>query len=206
MKTLEHTTASGHTIKIFDDVFDFSQRNFLMDQCRRLNYQIIDPYDANLRDQISKYTCKAVLTENDLKEFFQLDIQHRGPVRIYHLAKIFNLNGAGRELALEIGKNELARMWCNANHHSDNPALHPDYTVDNGTKTMLAYVNIEWKQDWDGGTIFRTADGKGVELYIDYVPGRVVVFDSIIPHKPMTPSADSAPFRFSLNSIWAPEE
>jgi hypothetical protein len=206
MKTIEHTTASGHKITVYDDVFDFAQRSFLMDQCRRLNYEILDPYDANLRDQMAKYTCKAVITENCLKDFFQLDRQHHGKIKMYHLAQLYNLSAGGRELALEIGKNSLARMWCNAGHHSDNPALHSDYVVDDGTKSMLTYLNLEWKQDWDGGTIFRTADGKGVELYVDYVPGRVVVFDSIIPHKPMTCSADSVPFRFTLNSMWAPEE
>ena len=54
--------------------------------------------------------------------------------------------------------------------------------------TLLYYLNVEWDIEWGGHTLIMDKDCKEVEKTILYVPGRLVVFDGVLPHMIMTPS------------------
>ena len=55
--------------------------------------------------------------------------------------------------------------------------------------------------EWDGGTVFRTDDLSEVEYLSDYKPGRMILFDSSIPHKIYSSSYNAHPYRFTVNTL-----
>lgn len=63
---------------------------------------------------------------------------------------------------------------------------------------VLYYVNVGWRPEWHGETLFYSEDLSEIELALPYTPGRVVVFDATIPHayRPQSTIADH--YRFTL--------
>jgi hypothetical protein len=65
-------------------------------------------------------------------------------------------------------------------------------------KVLLYYVNLDWKPEWYGETLFLDEELKRIELALPYTPGRVVVFDGDCPHG-IRPQSHAGPaFRFTL--------
>ena len=71
------------------------------------------------------------------------------------------------------------RIYCNAHTHGIEPHLH----IDEGDFTMIFYPRLDWKPEWNGGTII---DGQLVE----YVCNRMVIFTAHLPHKAMPVSRE----------------
>ena len=64
--------------------------------------------------------------------------------------------------------------------------------------TMLYYINMEWKPEYYGETLFFNDLGTEVEFTSLFKPGRIVFFDGKIPHT-IRPSSHIAPsYRFTL--------
>ena len=64
---------------------------------------------------------------------------------------------------------------------------------------LLYYVNLEWKNEWYGETIFYDELTENIELAIPYKPGRITLFEGKIPHS-IRPQSRIAPFyRFTLS-------
>ena len=64
--------------------------------------------------------------------------------------------------------------------------------------TLLYYINMEWKPEYYGDTLFFNDLGTEVEHTSLFKPGRVVFFDGNIPHT-IRPSSHIAPsYRFTL--------
>ena len=64
--------------------------------------------------------------------------------------------------------------------------------------TMLYYINMEWKPEYYGETLFFNDLGTEVEYTSLFKPGRIVFFDGKIPHT-IRPSSHIAPsYRFTL--------
>ncbi len=64
--------------------------------------------------------------------------------------------------------------------------------------TMLYYINMEWKPEYYGETLFFNDLGTEVEYTSLFKPGRIVFFDGNIPHT-IRPSSHIAPsYRFTL--------
>ena len=63
---------------------------------------------------------------------------------------------------------------------------------------LLYYVNMEWKEEWYGETVFQNEDGS--ILYTQkYKPCSAVWFDGSIPHLIKPQSATAPKFRFSVS-------
>lgn len=70
--------------------------------------------------------------------------------------------------------------------------------------TLLYYVNLRWREEWAGETIFYNDDISEVEFTSMYKPGRVVLFDGSIPHT-FRPQSGSAPdYRFTISIQFEP--
>lgn len=65
---------------------------------------------------------------------------------------------------------------------------------------IIYYANLDWEQHWHGETLFYSEDLKEIELAVNYTPGRIVVFDSSIPHsvRPQSHAADQYRFTYLL--------
>jgi hypothetical protein len=68
---------------------------------------------------------------------------------------------------------------------------------------MLFYPNLKWDPDWDGQTIFKTPDLKDIEYCSEYVPGRIVLFHSRMPHKAVHPNYEAVGFRTIINAVFS---
>ena len=84
------------------------------------------------------------------------------------------------------------RIYMNAHTHGIEPHLH----IDDGDFTMIYYPRLDWKPEWQGGTM---VDGR----YIPYVGNNLIVFDAHLPHQAMPVSRECYELRsvivFKLN-------
>jgi hypothetical protein len=84
------------------------------------------------------------------------------------------------------------RIYMNAHTHGIEPHLH----IDDGDFTMIYYPRLDWKPEWQGGTM---VDGR----YIPYVGNNLIVFDAHLPHQAMPVSRECYQLRsvivFKLN-------
>ncbi len=65
-------------------------------------------------------------------------------------------------------------------------------------KAFLYYINLDWKNEYYGETLFYDKLGKEIIKASRFKPGRGICFDGNIPHS-IRPSAHSAPqYRFTL--------
>ena len=71
------------------------------------------------------------------------------------------------------------RIYMNAHTHGIEPHLH----IDDGDFTMIYYPRLDWKPEWQGGTM---VDGR----YIPYVGNNLIVFDAHLPHQAMPVSRE----------------
>jgi SM-20-related protein len=85
------------------------------------------------------------------------------------------------------GHFDVARMYVNAYNFGDCPTVHSDHDSE-GFFTMLYYANPEWHVNWAGETLFYNHTRDDVIRAIYPTPGRIVFFDSRIPHSARAPS------------------
>ena len=139
--------------------------------------------DAVLLDQSSKLNCSSQINWSKEDYIERFEIQKNNSI----FEKIKNKN--------------FSRCWINATTGQHVPRYHPD-AFKPDSLTILYYVNLKWDIDWDGQTIWRTDDMQNIEYISDFIPGRICIFDSSIPHKGCVPNNDAPTFRFTLNSVW----
>lgn len=66
---------------------------------------------------------------------------------------------------------------------------------------ILYYANTEWKEDWEGETMFFDENGE-VEFTSRYVPGRILMFDGSSPHTIRAQSVAGPHYRFTVSFFW----
>jgi len=64
---------------------------------------------------------------------------------------------------------------------------------------VLFYVNLEWKREWGGETLFYSKDAKNLEKAVEYIPNRVVFFEGHHPHAIRPASFHAQFFRFTVS-------
>lgn len=90
------------------------------------------------------------------------------------------------------GACDTVRMYVNAYNFGDCPTVHAD-SDDEGFYTVIYYANNDWSYDWSGETVFYNQAKTDITKAVYPTPGRIVLFDSRIPHVARTPSR-SCPF------------
>lgn len=93
-------------------------------------------------------------------------------------------------------KLRVKDYYINLGTASDTYPYHVDDGQDIGNETLLCYLNLIWHPTWEGETHFSNDKMKEVMYTSSFIPGRVVLFDSCIPHKSSQPSFDAKHFRF----------
>ena len=74
----------------------------------------------------------------------------------------------------------LQHSGCNGNSHIDG--------MEN-QQTIMVMSNAEWDNKWGGQFQMLNNDGSVTEEH-DYVPGRLIIFPSHIPHRGLGPSKE----------------
>jgi Rps23 Pro-64 3,4-dihydroxylase Tpa1-like proline 4-hydroxylase len=90
------------------------------------------------------------------------------------------------------------KSYVNLGLYTDTHEVHADHYYDRAGKTLLYYVNETWNKDWGGETAFLDDNAEKIIYTSQFVPGRVVIFDSNIPHSAKPQSIDGPAYRFTM--------
>lgn len=180
---IEHEIVVDKTLNIFDDVVERNHLDWLNTFC--LN---------------SKYTCDHA--SNRLN--FEVDSRFvSGLTKSDFLAT--NLLDVCKEISKRIGmKLYLGNFYINHYTLMTPVSRHTDSSLPH-TYTILINCNKFWDDDW-GGEIKFYNEFSNVHKIIDFVPGRVIFFDSRIEHKVMPLSSTAKKSRFTIAIKCASEE
>lgn len=164
-------------LKVFDDVFSWADRQHFYGFLQNSSYRITGGAGLTI-EQSSDVALQSVFTDQDLINF---GFMQRLP---QHIKDAY----AGYE---------PSRSYGLIVNHLQQPHFHTDTGIQDRL-TLLYYANLYWDKDWGGETIF-TDDKVDEVIYTSrLVPGRIVLFDSKIPHKPSTPSTKADAFRLTF--------
>jgi hypothetical protein len=163
---------------IFDNIFDLSKRTELYSYATSSLFKI-DGTDNGLLELKDHLSLVSVYTDIDVHRMGILDAISED------VKKEFN-----------IGLDTMSHAMINLCTPADRFHTH----VDNYGKglTMVYYLNMNWDPEWGGDTLFLNETGQDFQYVSQYKPGRMILFDSSIPHL-IRPSTVLAPhFRFSF--------
>ena len=175
----EILTSSGRKIHVFEDLFDFATRSQMYNFAVQSMFKI-DGSDNGLLES---------------KEHLSL-VSIYGP---YDVDRLGVLNNIPEDIKIQynISSERLRHAMINLCTPSDRFHTH----VDNNFKdsiTLVYYLNMDWSPEWGGETIFLDEDGTNFEYVSQYKPGKLILFDSRIPHL-IRPSTILAPhFRLTF--------
>lgn len=171
-------TSSGKYIEIFDEVFTSSERQYHLSFIQNASYTLGKNSNNNLW-QKNRTFFQAPFERNDLDELGIFSTSSFDPVR-----------------PVLSGQNSIKHSWALASTPFSTYYYHVDtFSPDSNGKTLLYYVNDRWDRNWGGETLFCDETGES-EYAIQYKPGRIVVFDNSIEHRPASISMEADEFRF----------
>lgn len=178
----EFKLSSGRYIRYFDDMVDLATQQHFATFCQNSQYRL----DGLSRDnwETQKRYIVSYFSEEELDSS-----------RLFHVSKIQNL------LDTHAPNKKRVRQWVIFSDLSTKVYMHYDggFKVD-GSMSFLYYVNNNWDPEWGGETLFANDKGEP-EVIIPYTPGRIVLFDSKIPHRSTFVSPDS-PWRLTFNAVF----
>ncbi len=179
-------TKSGKLLIVYDDLCPVSLINDIFYKLRSQEYPLVPSNDTSLQD----FNGVNGFGKGVNVEFIESILDNIKSPTAFTLKRIVN-------------RSVIEKSWINV-FNRDNPTnrYHADaHTYDSSYLSLLYYANSKWDLEWDGGTVFRTDDLSEVEYLSDYKPGRIILFDSSIPHKIYASSYNAHPYRFTLNTL-----
>ena len=180
-KTLEYSKDKNLKIYIVDDFFDYSEKfkfyTFALNSQFKFNRG-----NSNLpEDKVNKYQLASVYNDELLREFGLFK-------------KIKNILSS-----LSLDNFFIGNSKVNACNSFDVYDYHID-CLNPTSMSILYYLNMTWNSEWEGDTKFSYLNSDEVFYSSNFKPGRIIIFNSCIPHKSSPPST-KAPFtRFSFSS------
>lgn len=169
-------TKSNKIIHVFDEVFSYQTRTLLHRYMMNSNYQPIG-YDNDILEYKSDITTISLYSDNDVKNMN------------------FYGNLEGQFLSSYLTGYETNSISVNMCTPSDKYRIHMDAA---DGLTLLYYANLKWDIEWGGETLFFDEELNDIEFTSIYKPGRIVLFDSSIPHMARTPTVIAPYYRFTF--------
>jgi len=166
------------SIHIFDNLFSFSEIS---------NYEVFINKSIFRVGGGDKGFIPDSMSQQIYSNFSETDVEQMkfvGSNGYKFLEKEFNLN-----------YKETKQIRVNLSTSSERNNIHTD-GMDG--KTLIYYPNSVWKIEWSGHTMFMDEHLENVSYTCLYKPGRVVLFDSQIPHMILTPNSFCPVNRYSL--------
>lgn len=170
-------------IYIIDDLFSFSEISGNYASAIEHKYSIYNSSDAEVQNLSDKRLgCPLEMDDNILSNVY---------------------SGERLEIFKKIIPQDQYTHWrsyINLGIHSDYHKIHvDDFSIGSGL-TLLYYVNRNWNCDWGGETIFFDDQRKDIKYISSFIPGRILIFDSSIPHTATPQHFNAPPYRFTLAS------
>lgn len=187
MNLIEIKTKSNKIINVYDDLVSYSLMMELYFDLRKQEYQLVTQNDTALLDYNGVFGFGKPLA----KDFIFGLLNRLDKSQSFPLTSLLK-------------KYSVKRSWVNIfsgyhptnRYHSDEGCEFPGQYI-----SLLYYANPKWDLEWDGGTVFRSDNLEEVEYLSDYKPGRIILFDSSIPHKIYQTSLNAHPYRFTVNTV-----
>lgn len=172
----------GHTSKtekifVVDNALDYSNQEALFNFCKNSLYSFGHAASSVSSADLSRFICN--LTAEELGRT-GLDQLFESLVKKYKNRRV-----------------RIDRSYINVYFPYTPTALHTDDN-DADAISFLAYANPNWQTDWAGETQFFTADAQEVIKSVLPCGGRVIVFDSDVPHTARAPAVICPVPRFTL--------
>lgn len=184
MKENQVTLSSGRKIWIYDDVLDHASRELIYLRLKG-SYFVAETADNSIIEQRADVSLASVYTPDDCK---YVGIFEKLPEEIKEKH--------------DLNYDKMLSTLVNMGLFSDKYHIHSDTNpkMTDNAKTLLYYGNLRWDIEWGGDTVFLDDQCKQIEFYSQYIPGRVVIFDSRIPHliRPATILAPSYRFTYAM--------
>lgn len=180
----KYTYSEDKRIYVFDDVFSFAERSFMYEFALNSKFKFERGAYPFPEAGSNVFQLMSGFSETDVVNFGVFE------------------NKAVQNLLEQHGlfRYEIVKARLNACLSSDVYQVHADMT-DPDFFTLLYFVNLDWKPEWEGETIFTESDAKEIFCSVAFVPGRVVLFNSCIPHKSSQPSTRAPYHRFVFNCV-----
>lgn len=175
------TTKSKKQIVIIDNLYSFSEVCGIHKGVIGLNFKIANSADADVQNLANKRLL-SIIDSTSLTAMHFFEPSKQEVIRKYIPEQYFRLNASYVNLGIRGATYET----------------HVDSYWNQSGKTLIYYANKEWNRNWGGETMFFNDDGKEIEYITPLVPGRVVIFDSDIPHIVKEQSVLGPPYRFTI--------
>ena len=181
MKHTRLQLTTGEVIRVFDGVFD-PQKVYFIHKFLTQSYFQFRSSSTTLQEHSAYIYPSSSFSKEDIVNL-----------------SFFEGQGIKNIMRETLTAKVLARCWCNAILEGSKYFWHVDAGAprNTGDQTMLYYANSNWDKDWQGETLFCNGDGE-CEIAVSSKPGRIVVFDSHLMHKPVPISSIAPTPRYSV--------
>jgi Rps23 Pro-64 3,4-dihydroxylase Tpa1-like proline 4-hydroxylase len=187
-KTLKLNNGSNEFYKdqcfVYDDKLTRAQLNHLHRYCIQSKYKFIHTSDPLFPSRDLRFTSH--LSPEELEDTYILPSIQEISNDLDQTLYLYNFY-----------INHYPQMSY-SNRHTDSSF--------SGCLTILIFCNKYWDETW-GGELKIYRENSSVHQVIDFIPGRILVFDSQIEHKvmPLTPFAQSDRFTLAIKAFNDPQ-
>jgi hypothetical protein len=181
VKHKKHSFGKDKSVDVYDGIFDYSEISGIYNALTHGEFKLAN---ANRGD---------VQTLQDRKLVFHLTPQILDSIHFWDGA----LDPIIKE-QIPLDEYSIFKAYVNLGLYTDTHEVHADHYYDRAGKTLLYYVNESWNRDWGGETQFLNSNAEEVLFTTPFVPGRVVIFDSNIPHSAKPQAINGPAYRFTL--------
>jgi hypothetical protein len=171
-------TTTEDIIDIYDGIFD-------VDECYRMHHYAGNSLFHTKGTSLGIYESR--------KDFFLRSSFTEEDAYNFGFFESMNWKVFSSEYEININPKNF---WMVLSTHLSEYSYHPDNSH-KGKKSLLYYINTTWNKDWGGETMFCNKYGE-VEIATEFRPGRVIIFENHILHKPAPLTLSSIPYRFTF--------
>lgn len=181
---MEHNPLNDK-IHVLDNKLTRAQLSHIHTYCLRSNYKLQQLSDISSYEKDVRFSCLLKKSE------------------VYDTGIVPTLDQVCREYNLKL---YLKEYYINYYSQIFYAHRHTDFNFD-GCVSILIFCNKYWDESWGGELKIYDDSDPLINKVIDFVPGRIILFDSKIEHKvlPLTPYAKSDRFSIAIKGYVNPE-
>jgi Rps23 Pro-64 3,4-dihydroxylase Tpa1-like proline 4-hydroxylase len=185
--------SNNKEIHVFDNIFSSAERLHHIQVAQGANYKLGSNSNHVFRNQSDTFFMSLLYNDDeDLDGMFECF----GFLKSNKIDSVTNV----------LKDFDLKRSWILASSPLTKYYWHVDVSeIGIDSRTVLYHVNDKWDDEWGGETMFANDDGQ-CEFCVEYKPGRIVIFDGSLAHKPGVISPRAEEFRFMYVMQYSNEE
>lgn len=168
--------SAGRDLYIIDDLFSQSYHHYLYAFAKGFNKYSLGFEDTDAIERLSHKYYTANIGVEELQQ-----------IQLFSQIQKTELHDLIKE-------KQLIRATINTSVPSQTNFAHTHFNQ----WSLIYYMNIDWKNEWAGETLFYNDNLSEIEFASIYKPNRAIFFDGHIPHSLRTQSINAPHYRFSL--------